>query len=345
MLTERSIDQVNNKIKDAIQLFAVRGRYKLIGSNSLRSIQYGVDYDVEDHLLNNPAFSLQHAYHIAKDDPDCFVIELKCGVDDRLVYEGDYSKDSLITYLDEHRDLIPPQAREDILAASDNEEKQVELVRDLFILRWTDEDVFEGKIRLIDGSYKTLQACCLDKSTMKIDLIVKVGNQFAEISENYYIQDGKKKNYETNKLDRGAIIKSLEDDIYYYSKKDSFKALKRLFSLYQFHAKENKEKLGKLVGFFNGQVGLLNKIKSELTILNTLLTNSFREVAWDDIYANLQFIKEQISQVYQINLQQDIFQEIDGANRSNLVQMIDSLRKYFAGKINSESKEFLKQFI
>jgi len=66
---------------------------------------------------------------------------------------------------------------------------------------------------------------------------------------------------------------SLEDDIHYYSKCDSMKALKRLFSLLRIEGeKKNKERLEKLVDFFNSEVGFLNKIKNELTILETLLT-------------------------------------------------------------------------
>ena len=153
MNKEKTVEQINQEIAQVIQLFAVRGRYKLIGSNSLRSIQYGVDYDVESHLTNNPALSLQHAYHEAAKNPDLFVIELKCGIDKRLVYEGDYSQHSLQKYLE--NPLIPQEARADILATS-KKDKQVELVRDLFILRWTPAEVENGEIKLIDGTVRTL---------------------------------------------------------------------------------------------------------------------------------------------------------------------------------------------
>lgn len=338
MESEKKLDEINNEIGKVIRLFAVRGKYRLIGSNSLRSIQYGVDYDVETHLTSNPALSLQHAYHQARADPNTFVVELKCGIDERLQYDGDYTETSIADYLASHP-LISEKTRKEILEAKG--EDRIDLVRDLFILRWSPEDVAEGRIRLIDGSYKSLQESVMDKSTMKIDLIVKVGNQFAEVSENYYIQVGKSKNYEA--IPTKLVIKTLEEDIHYYSKKDSFKSLKRLFSLYRI--RREKEKMAKLVDFFNGQVGYLNKIKNELSLLETLFQQTFRQVAWSDISANLQFIKEQISHVYEIPIKDSVFESIDKATIKDVQQIVHALRDYFAEKINLESKEFLRTFI
>ena len=282
MLEEKKPDQINQNIRKVAALFAVRGRWKLIGSNSLRSTQYGVDYDVEDHLARNPALALQHAYFLAAQNPSIFVIELKCGVDPRLVYDGDYSQNSLAKYLE--NPLIPAGARREILNCGDKEE-QVELVRDLFILRWTHEDVAEGKIRLLDGTYRTLSDCFLDRTTAKIDLIIQVGDEFAELSENYYIRDGPERNYDKEATPE-ELRKSLKEDIHYYSHKDAFKALKRLFSLYRVEGeKRHKAELVRLVEFFNGQVGLLNKIRAELGILDTLLSNTFRAVSWEDVCA------------------------------------------------------------
>ena len=342
MLEEKKTDEINDAITDAIKLFAVRGRWKLIGSNSLRSTQYGVDYDVETHLSRNPAASLQQAYHQAKLNPDLYVIELKCGIDPRLFYDGDFSRASLETYLE--NPLIPEGARNEILAVSEkDEEKRVYLVRDLFILRWLPEDVAEGRIALIDGSYRTLHDCLMDKTVAKVDLIMKVGVQFAEISENYYIRADADKNYD-DELSKSDKEKSLQEDIHYYAKTDRFKALKRLFSLYQMEGGHEKQ-LERLIEFFNGQVGFLYKIKNELRILQTLLENTFREVHWDDVRNNLQFIKEQLSQIYEVPLGDDLFQRLDDCTPETAHSVISTLQDYFAKKINQESKEFLYTFI
>jgi len=270
------------------------------------------------------------------------VIELKCGVDPRLLYDGDYSRHSLEAYL--KNPLIPAEVRREVLNCGAKEE-QIELVRDLFVLRWTHEDVAEGKIRLIDGTYRTLRDCLMDRTTAKIDLIVKVGDEFAELSENYYIRDGHDRNYDKEATPE-ELRKSLEDDIHYYAHKDAFRALKRLFSLYRVEGeKRHKAELERLVDFFNGQAGLLNKIRAELRILDTLLGNTFRAVSWEDVWNNLQFIKAQIGQVYQVPVTDDLFAQIDQCSKDTAHATIRTLLDYFAGKINAQSKDFLRTFL
>jgi hypothetical protein len=202
--------------------------------------------------------------------------------------------------------------------------------------------VKRGYIELIDGTKRTLETCLSDKTTTKIDLIVKVGNQFAEISENYYIKVGNKANY-SKVPTKTEIERDLEADIHYYSKIDSFKSLKRLFSLLKVEG-GNKDKLDKLIDFFNSNVGYLNKIKSELGILETLLEQP-RKPEWKDVVSNLQFIKEQISQIYKVPLTDKVFKEIDNINEKNVLSTIRTLKDYFQQKINNQSKDFLKLYI
>jgi len=335
----RKINQLNNGTGDIINLFAIRGKKRLIGSSALRAIQYASDYDVST-MLNGVspdtiASLFQKAYKEISND--VWVVELKCGLDERLVYDGDYDDKSLKKYL--KNPLISAKQRRDILKATG--EDRIEKVRDLYILRWTHADVIKGYIKLIDGTHYPLSDAIMDKTTMKIDLIVKVGNQFAEISENYYIKVGSETNY-TKQPTKKELEADLEEDIQYYSKIDSFKSLKRLFSLLQVEGgKKNKPKMDKLVEFFNGQVGFLNKIKNELGILEILLEQP-RKPKWEDVEANLQFIKEQISSVYQIPMTEGVFQNIDKITASSALKDVRTLKDYFQKKINTESKEFLK---
>jgi hypothetical protein len=335
----RKISQLNNETGDIINLFAIRGKKRLIGSSALRAIQYASDYDIETMLSGvSPetiAKMLQNAYQ--EIGSEVWVTDFKCGYDERLVYDGDYDDKSLKKYL--KNPLISAKQRRDILKATG--EERIEKVRDLYILRWSHQDIKNGYIKLIDGTHYPLSSAIMDKTTMKIDLIVKVGNQFAEISENYYIKVGGETNY-TKMPSKKELEADLEEDIQYYSKIDSFKSLKRLFSLLQIEGdKKNKPKLDKLVEFFNGQVGFLNKIKNELGILEILLEQP-REPKWEDVEANLQFIKEQISSVYKIPLTEGVFQNIDKITEKTAVRDIRTLKDYFQTKINTESKEFLK---
>lgn len=341
----RKLDQINDETEDIINQFAVKGKYRIIGSNSLRGIIYGSDYDIETQIKGFSASTIvkrfQQEYKDALKNPDCWILELKCGYDPRLVYSGDYSQASLKEYV--KNPLISKKKAKEIMDTKG--EEQMELVRDLFILRWKPKDVEKGVITLPCGGTRTMEEAILDKTTCKIDIIAKVGNQFAEISENYYIKVNGEANYQTNPNNKD-IQASLEEDIKYYSKKDSMKSLKRLFSLYIIEGrKKHRKQLERLIDFFNGQVGYLNKIKNELAILEALLLQDFRKPKWEDIKSNLQFIKEQISSVYQIPLNTGVFTQIDNITEASALKDIISIKDYFSTKINKEAKDFLTLFI
>lgn len=343
MFEERKQNQINNAVGSLIERFAVKGKYKLIGSNSLRSTLYGSDYDVQTQLYECPNCILKHfqnAFIKAKKDESVFITDFKCGQDERLLYEGDYSAKSIKEYL--KNPLIPKSIKPKILKATG--ETKMDLVRSLFVLRWKPEDVEKGKIKLIDGTYKDFQDCLLDPATIKIDLIKKVGDQFCEISENYYIKmKSGKSNYPANPT-KEDIEKSFQEDIQYYSTKNKFKALKRLFSLYLIEGDKEKE-VEQMIEFFNGQVGYLNKIRSELEILEKVLTQDFRKPEWTDVKANLQFIKEQLSSVFEIPFSEKIFAEIDKITEKSALRDIITIKDYFLRKINEYSKDFLANYI
>lgn len=345
MLREKTVEMLNSKTADVINSFAVSGKIRLIGSNSLRSSRYGSDYDIET-ILTSPtipkiARMLQEEFKKASKNPDIYITDFKAGNDPRLVYKGDYTDNSLKQYL--KNPLVKPAKKKAILASSG--EDRIELVRDLFILRWKPQDIERGFVKLIDGTQRTLEQALQDKTTTKIDLLTKVGDRFAEISENYYIKVGDKGNFSQIPTKK-ETEESLEEDIHYYSKVDSFKSLKRLFSLLQLDGKKkNKEKLDNLVKFFNGNVGYMNKIKNELGILETLMTGDFRHPPFEDIRDNLQMIKEQIAEIYSIPVKNSIFSEIDDATPASALSLVRSIKDYFSQKINEISKDFLRHYI
>lgn len=342
----KKMNMINKATAKLINAFGVKGKIRLIGSNSLRSSKYSNDYDVEAMIkgvsLPKVAKLIKDQYLKSLANPNIWIIDFKCGHDPRLIYKGDYSDQSLKSYLDDP--LIPASKRDEILASSG--EKRIELVRDLFILRWKPQDIRSGFIKLIDGTKRTMEECLNDKTTTKIDLIQKVGVQFAEISENYYIKVGDKGNYNETPTKK-ELEEALEDDIHYYSKNDSMKALKRLFSLLRIDGeKKNKARLDKLIDFFNSEVGFLNKIKNELTILETLLTIPYNTpLEFSDVVANLQFIKEQLASIYQVPFSDLVFRKIDEVTPKNVLPTIKTLIHYFKEKINTRSKQYLKMYV
>jgi hypothetical protein len=346
-MKKKTLEMINDETADLIDVFSLKGKVRLIGSQSLRAIQYGSDYDIQTDLKNTTAEQvakrLQKAYAEAKKNPDYWITDFKAGWDDRLIYRGDYSKDSIDEYLEKHKDLIPKSRANKIRKATGEEE--IKLVRDLFILRWKPADIKRGWVKMIDGKKKWLKDALLDKTTLKIDLLGKVGNQFVEVSENYEIQTRDGKNNMVRQSSK-EIEEDFEDEITYYARKDSFKALKRLFSLLQHDGKEkHKKALDQLVDFFNSQVGYLNKIRNELKILEQILTQDFRKVEWKDVEENLQFIKEQISNIYQIPLNSSVFSDIDDMTEKDALVRVADLIEYFTKVINEHSKSFLEKML
>jgi len=342
-MEEKKTIQLNNSVSNVIERFAVKGKWKLIGSNSLRSSMYGSDYDVETDLYSSQNAIVKHfqkAFWDARLDKDVYIIDFKCGWDTRLVYEGDFSKSSLKKYL--KNPLIGRSYKMAINKATG--EKQIDLVRNLFILRWKPKDVENGRIKLIDGSYKSFEDCLLDPTVLKIDLIKKVGNQFCEVSENYYIKFKNNISNYPQEPSRKDIEKSFGDDIQYYSHKNSFKALKRLFSLYLIEGDKEKQ-INQMIDFFNGQIGYLNKIMNEFGILESLLIQDYRIPKWEDIYENLQFIKEQLSSVFEIPISEKIFGEIDRISEKTALTDIVTLKDYLLKKLNEYSRDFLRNYI
>ena len=96
---------------------------------------------------------------------------------------------------------------------------------------------------------------------MKADLVVPVGDRFAEVSIHYYRNPVKPQ------------IKSLEADVKKYWKTNKMKALKRLYSIYKM---ENKN-TDALQDFFNSEYGLINKCINDLELLDKIKTMISKE--------------------------------------------------------------------
>tara|TARA_R110000751_G_scaffold7685_1_gene31094 strand:- start:945 stop:1985 length:1041 start_codon:yes stop_codon:yes gene_type:complete len=338
---ERKVADLNNAIGDIICRLAVKGRSRLIGSNSLRALSYGSDYDAEAIVkgtaCDKVASMIKDAYLKTARDPNVWITDFKAGWDDRLVYKGDFSKSSVDEYLSNH--LIKPVLKKKIARATGD--VQETLINDLWKLRWTVGDMKRGWVKLIDGKRKYFKETILEKTPLKIDLIIKVGDQFKEVSENYYITCDGKTNF-VKCPSKKEVEEDYEEEIKYFTKINSFKALKRLFSLFRYDgAKKHKDKMDKLVVFFNSNVGFANKIKNELDILECLLEQK-RKPKWEDVVANLQFIKEQFSHLPDIGIKNDVFNTIDNITPTSAYDVVGELRDYIAKLVNSHSKDFLR---
>lgn len=322
-MPKKTVEMLNNKVGDLVTAFSVHGKIKLVGSQQRRGLLYVSDTDILTQLQGNPKLLARYFKEVLLDIPkkSYFFMDFKCGLDKRLVYNFD--EDDLEEYL--KNPLIPTSYKKKIMEAKG--EERVKLIRDLFILRWKPEDVIQGFIKLIDGTKYTMEEALLDDTILKLDIIIPVGDRFAEVSEMYI--------YKQNQSDN--VVKSLADDINLYRHKNSMKSLKRLYSIIELENKEDKRLL-KLQDFFNSEYGLLNKCANDLSIL--LLLTDKHTIDFAKIVSNLQMIKENLS-LTSVASKKKIL-TLNEVTAKNYRIKVDELIEYLRSVINPRAKELLK---
>ncbi len=164
-------------------------------------------------------------------------------------------------------------------------------------IRWNYEDMLNG-YKIIDGRQYNFTDCLLMKNaTIKLDIITFINNNITEISDNYFIKIGSQSNYSNNSTE--YIKKSLiEDYNKNVDKKNYFKALKRLFSIYRLINRTSD----KLISLFNSGKGMLYKVICDLKTIVFLLEQTFKKPPIQLIINNLQNIKYFASKITEFRL-------------------------------------------
>jgi hypothetical protein len=322
-MPKKTIEMLNNKVGDLVTAFGIHGKIKLVGSQQRRGLLYVSDTDILTLLKDSPKLLARYFKEVMLEIPrrSYYFMDFKCGLDKRRVYNFD--EDDLATYL--KNPLIPRSYAKKVKEAKG--EERVKLIRDLFILRWKPQDIIQGFIKLIDGTDYTLTEALLDDTIIKLDIIIPVADRFAEVSEMYiYTQQS------------GDVAKSLAADIEMYRHANSMKSLKRLYSIIEMENK-NDTRLAKLQDFFNSEYGLLNKSANDLAIL--LLLTDKHEIPFEKIYANLQYVKENLSLTSVVSKPKILM--LNKITKKNYRARVEKLIEYLRSKINPVAKDFLKK--
>ena len=184
-------------------------------------------------------------------------------------------------------------------------------------MKWDKQEVLAGS-----KCGKSLAEALTEDTIIKLDMIVKIGETYADVGIVYkYKQDN-----QTNE----DIEKDLEADIDEYKSTNKLKALKRLYSVLSFEPTKNKKSLDELEVFFNGIVGYANKIKADLEIIVRLLehgkTIEQLQPFIDDIVVRLGNIARL---------------KVKLSNKTNIKRTIQNLQKYINDRSIVEIKKFL----
>jgi hypothetical protein len=212
-------------------------------------------------------------------------------------------------------------------------------------VRWNKTNIKTGS-QIVDGKRITLDECLLMPSTIKMDIVALIDGDFVEFSDNYYLSVNGVKNYSDEEVSKNVLLKELEKSAkeYYNDKPPNyFKYLKRVFSIKTIKGQSTK----KLVDFFNSQVGLLNKSKTDLETLILVFDNCCRKPKLEDICNNIQIIKQNISGVSEVEFKSTLYKDLDKIcsykNQTSIIKNLKKVINYLQKKVNETTLHFIKK--
>jgi hypothetical protein len=198
-------------------------------------------------------------------------------------------------------------------------------------LRWTYEEI---KKRENNGI--TFEMALKQKSMIKMDIVVLLNSRFIEITEVYNIYIDGSSNVDYSKEN---IMKELIDDMNEQIKEGNImKALKRKYSILNL---DNKDKAvrEKLIDYFNSPIGLLNRSKSDLETMLTVIESPKFDI--DEIRNSLQMLKEIISAFpVENNLEMISMMKTKDKMKVPIYKQINILKMY----INKHAQNMFKRF-
>lgn len=210
-------------------------------------------------------------------------------------------------------------------------------------VRWNKTNI-KTERQIVNGKEITLDECLLMPSTIKMDIVALIDGDFVEFSDNYYLSVNGQKNYSDEEVSKNVLLSELEKSAReYYNEPNYFKYLKRMFSIKTIQGKSTK----KLVAFFNSQVGLLNKSKTDLETLILVFDNCCRKPRLEDICNNIQIIKQNISGVSEVEFKSTLYKDLDKIcsykNQTSIVKNLKKVIDYIQKKVNQTTLEFIKK--
>ena len=278
----------------------ISSNFKLIGSSQYKNFLYSSDYDLNDYFKSNNTTNVLQNLH------NEFKNKFKEAKLNPNMYITDFKCGQV----------------------SDKEP-----------IRWNYKNIMKG-YQLINKKRYNFIDCIMQKSIMKMDLIVFVNNIAVEITDNYFITIKNKSNFDKHDEDKNNSIKRLVIDYnQLIDEKRYFKAIKRLFSIQTIEGKPSK----KLIDLFNSDLGRLYKCISDINTIILLLEQKFRNVPMNKIINNLQIIKYSLTKITDCNADKSI--EIDNIcklkSKLEMKRKLESLVNQLNEKLNINCKSYL----
>lgn len=345
----------------------------VLGSNSLRSQLFPADFDIyqevrlkkqqEPRALHYLTKEFQRIIRHLKTVPNLYIGDIKAGLVEqwrilqRATYWNgnrvvNYNQQIALHNLEIIKNLIPNLDYNTILKlltpvpSLDDYSKLRELCK-YHIVRWKADDIMNGKVKLLDGSFMTLEEAFKSPIIAKLDVIGFVENsRYMEFAIIYQFFNG----YTCLNPDEINITRSLKENIeLYMHEQNYFKVLKRLYALAKH--KHNEKIVEQLTPILNSDMGILYQIISDINTLILVLSNTKAKDKGKIHFEIDQFINR-LSNVYQfkdyLKNEQAILRDIKIATSSSLPilsKIIEPLRDALNNHLQKASKKYIEGHI
>lgn len=228
--------------------------------------------------------------------------------------------------------------------------------RDLYIIRWTPEELIRG-FKLLPGN-KTLRLkdALKMKSVVKLDIIAFVNDRFIEASTFFILQNansGKYFNLDDNYIEN--FITQVKDEILKYSTPGPsmklFKSVKRMWSLAR--VMKDFETLRKLEPMINSNLSLLGQINADLETM-ALVIEKARILPSKELDISINTISKKLSTIIDIPLKDYILVEFideiklllqqrpNNIARTKIIEVLEEMHDYILEVMNRETLAYMQ---
>jgi hypothetical protein len=204
-------------------------------------------------------------------------------------------------------------------------------------IRWDKKSINSGIVKQYSRKITFCKALEM-KSVIKMDVIAMIDGIYQEFSCNYYFNFGGITNYEKEETKEELLVELKE----YYSKGNSFKALRRLYSYVKLTKKEPSV-IKLLQEYFNSAIGRLNQCKNQTEILIVMLEQKFRKARKIDITKNLEWIKRKIPEM---GMKKELVKTISLIGKLKMGEMekgLDYLLDFFQKLLDEKTRMWIAE--
>jgi len=307
------------KILDTMTFTRGKG-LTIMGTSGVRSQQYAGDYDgfelvemsgSKETVLDSLAKRFKEMIKDLRDMKNVYIGDIKGGVVPEwriLPVEAKVERNRVIGYNAVHsRKVVDTLVSEGVITRETAGEilrkllpnltplQLIELKGDLkyHIVRWTPTEILAGQKKLADGRTFTLQDAFSSPGITKLDVIGLVeNNRYTDFSVIYQFRIGKMI-LNPELIDFQSAIQ--ESILYYQSKGNPFKVLKRKFSLAR--VQKDEQALSQLGGLLNSDLGRLYLVLADIGTLITLLRDH-TNVPLDKVRFQIDQFKGRLANIY-----------------------------------------------